>query len=157
MANLALNKKRFALAASIALCAALAGVTTTAFAADQTTPPHQSTAVPGNNPEGRIKHLHDQLKITPSQETQWQSVAQVMLDNAAAMKSAMKDRADMKVMTAIDDLRTYQAIVEAHAEGIKKLAIAFKPLYASMPEKQQRNADAVFGHRTTASGAKAPG
>jgi hypothetical protein len=38
--------------------------------------------------------------------------------------------------------------VEAHAEGIKKLVIAFKPLYEAMPEAQQKHADAVFAHRT---------
>ena len=53
-----------------------------------------------------------------------------------------------KGMTAIDDLQSYEAIVDAHAQGIKKLAIAFKPLYASMPEAQQKNADLVFSHRT---------
>jgi hypothetical protein len=103
----------------------------------------------GESPEGRIKHLHDQLKITPDQETEWTHVAQVMLDNASAIDGAVKNRTGMaNGMTAIDDLRSYQTIVEAHAEGIKKLAIAFKPLYEAMPEAQQKHADAVFAHRT---------
>jgi hypothetical protein len=106
-------------------------------------------AMPMAGPETRIKHLHDLLKITSAQDAQWQDVAQVMLDNASAIDSAIKDRVRMtKGMTAIDDLKSYEAIVDAHAQGIKKLAIAFKPLYTSMPEAQQKNADAVFGHRT---------
>lgn len=164
MTNLAPNKKHLALAASILFCAAIAGTSPVAFAADQATPSpamHQSTPMSAkmvaDSPEGRVKHLHDQLKITPAEEAQWQSVAQVMLANASAMKSAVKERTDMKSMSAIDDLRSYQAIVEAHAEGIKKLVIAFKPLYASMPEEQQKNADAVFGHRTKTSRAKPHG
>jgi hypothetical protein len=75
-----------------------------------------------------------------------------MLDNASAVDSAIRDRvAKSGSMTAIDDLRSYQAIVQTHAEGLKKLAGAFTPLYSAMPEAQQRNADAVFGHRITAS------
>ncbi len=103
----------------------------------------------GKTPEARVKHLHDELKIATDQEAQWKSVAQVMLANASAIASAVKDREHMsKGMTAIDDLKSYEAIVDAHAEGIRKLATAFAPLYASMPEGQQKNADAVFGHRT---------
>ena len=96
-----------------------------------------------------IKHLHDQLKITADQESQWSNVAQVMLDNAAAMDSAMQDRAQKAAtMTAVDDLASYQAIVAAHADGLKKLQAAFAPLYAAMPAAQQKTADAVFGHHT---------
>ncbi|MEI9995031.1 MAG: Spy/CpxP family protein refolding chaperone [Rhizomicrobium sp.] len=103
---------------------------------------HMSVAV-------RIKHLHDQLKIAPEQEAQWSGVAQVMLDNASAVDDAVEARAAKAGhMSAVDDLLSYQAIVVAHAEGLKKLAAAFAPLYAAMPEPQQRIADAVFGHRT---------
>ena len=105
--------------------------------------------MPSSSPEARIKHLHDQLKITADQEAQWKDVAQVMLDNASAIDSAVKDRVRMATgMTAIDDLKSYGAIVDAHADGIKKLAVVFAPLYSAMPEGQQKNADAVFGHRT---------
>jgi protein CpxP len=157
------NKTRLALLLSFAICSA--GISTSASAADSAPPSATAHDVPTggktiqrDGPEARIKHLHDQLKITAAQESQWHEVAQVMLDNASAIDSAVKDRDRMtKGMTAIDDLRSYQAIVVAHAEGIKKLAIAFKPLYASMPDEQQKNADAVFGHRTEPSHLKTHG
>ena len=149
MTNRASSKIRFTLLASFAICAALSGATTGAFAADSAPSSAMARALPMADPETRIRHLHDLLKITTAQDAQWHDVAQVMLDNASAVDSAIKDRVRMtKGMTAIDDLQSYEAIVDAHAQGIKKLAIAFKPLYASMPEAQQKNADLVFSHRT---------
>jgi hypothetical protein len=149
MTNRASSKIRLTLLASFAICAALSGATTGAFAADSAPSSAMARALPMADPEPRIRHLHDLLKITTAQDAQWHDVAQVMLDNASAVDSAIKDRVRMtKGMTAIDDLQSYEAIVDAHAQGIKKLAIAFKPLYASMPEAQQKNADLVFSHRT---------
>jgi periplasmic protein CpxP/Spy len=155
MANITSSKIRFTLLASIAICAAEAGVSTGASAADSIPPTAMAHPTPMAGPDSRIKHLHDQLKITAAQDAQWRDVAQVMLDNASAVDSAIKDRVRMaKGMTAIDDLQSYETIVDAHAQGIRKLTIAFKPLYASMPEEQQRIADAVFGHRTEPSKVK---
>ena len=104
----------------------------------------------GTTAADRVNPLHDKLKITPDEEVLWGNVAQVMLDNDAAVDDAVQARIQKAgSMNAVDDLLSYQAIVVAHAEGLKKLAVAFAPLYAAMPEAQQRNADAVFGHRTT--------
>ncbi len=145
-------KARLALASSLTVFL-LAGP---AFAADpgQAARPPSACATPAAHASvtaRHIKHLHDQLKITPDEESQWGNVAQVMLDNAAAMDSAMKDRAGkVGTMTAVEDLDSYQAIVAAHADGLKKLEAAFAPLYAAMPAAQQKVADAVFGHRTAA-------
>lgn len=101
--------------------------------------------------DARIRNLHDQLKITPSQESQWRSVAQVMMSNASGMNDAVQSRERiLGRMTAVDDLLSYQAIVAAHADGLRKLAAVFAPLYRAMPPAQKRNADAIFGHRTDA-------
>ena len=100
-------------------------------------------------PEIRIKRLHDRLGITAAEESQWSPVAKVMLDNASAMNEAVQNRVHMAgTMTAISDLKSYEAIVDAHADGIHKLAAAFAPLYKTMPEAQQKHADAVFARRT---------
>jgi protein CpxP len=130
-------KARLALLSSVAAC--MLATANPVFAADR---PASAVAL-------HIRHLHDQLKITPGEEQQWRGVAQVMLDNATAMNVAMQDRASKAGnMTAVDDLNSYQAIVAAHADGLKKLGDAFAPLYAAMPQAQQHTADAVFGHRT---------
>jgi protein CpxP len=157
MENRSSLKALLPLAASVAICLAATGVSTAAYSADPVPVPATARHIAihakvAQTAEGRIKHLHDQLEITSDQESQWQSVAQVMLDNANAVDSAIKDRVHIRSgMTAVDDLRSYEAVVDAHAEGIKKLAIAFKPMYDAMPEEQQKNADAVFGHRTSPS------
>jgi len=158
----AILKTRLALLVPLSLCAAFASISVQAMAAESTpaamTGAASTKITEARTPEARIKHLHDELKITPDQETRWSGVAQVMLANASAIDGAVKDRMRMsKGMTAIDDLKSYETIVDTHADGIKKLAIAFAPLYASMPEDQQKNADAVFGHRTQPSKLKTHG
>ncbi len=98
--------------------------------------------------EGRIKALHNQLKINKDQDAQWSAVADVMRDNAARLRAAYQERDTKKSgMSAVDDIRSYQAIIAQHADGLQKLADAFAPLYAAMTPAQQKNADAVFAHK----------
>jgi len=97
--------------------------------------------------ELRIKDMHTKLKITPAQEPQWAKVADVMQDNAKAMDTLTQARADHeKDMTAVDDLKSYGEIADAHADGIKKLVPSFAALYGSMSDAQKREADTLFRH-----------
>jgi hypothetical protein len=50
-------------------------------------------------------------------------------------------------MTAVDDLKSYGEIADAHADGIKKLTPVFAALYASMSDAQKKEADAIFRGR----------
>ena len=50
-------------------------------------------------------------------------------------------------MTAIDDLHSYRAILQAHLDGIDKLTTAFEALYSAMPEAQKKLADTVFSRQ----------
>lgn len=148
---------RLALIASAAVCAIAIGSPSNTLAAGATSTSADQTRH-GGSVESRIKDLHDQLRITPEQEAQWSGVAQVMLDNSSAIESAIQDRAQKaKSMSAVDDLLSYQAIAATHAEGLKKFAAIFAPLYSAMPEAQQKNADAVFAHRTESSKMKTHG
>jgi hypothetical protein len=95
--------------------------------------------------DARIDHLHKQLQITPAQEDLWKNVAQVMRDNAEKMSSLIKARMDnAKSMTAIDDLKAYADITDAHAEGTKNMLTAFQALYNSMSDEQKKAADTEF-------------
>jgi hypothetical protein len=47
-------------------------------------------------------------------------------------------------MTAIDDLKSYGELAEAHADGIKKLTPLFADLYASLTDEQKKDADTMF-------------
>ena len=131
--------------ASARLMAAAALVTTLAFApgvvfaADKDA--HEDRA------ELRIKDMHAKLKITSAEEAQWAKVAEVMRDNGKTMDTLTQARVDhAKDMTAVDDLKSYGEIAQAHADGIKKLTPVFADLYASMSDAQKKQADNLFHH-----------
>ena len=50
-------------------------------------------------------------------------------------------------MNAVDDLKSYSEITEAHARGLKRFISVFEPLYASMSDAQKKDADTLFRHR----------
>lgn len=99
--------------------------------------------------EQRISSLHAELQITAGEEADWNSVAQAMRDNAAAMQKlvAEKTASDAQTMTAVDDLKTYGKFAQAHVDGLKGLTASFETLYDSMPDAQKKVADQVFQNR----------
>lgn len=123
------------------------------LAADQTAP--AAPAAPsasarhhhqgGETVDAKIADLHGKLQITEAQATPWAAVAQVMRDNDKSYGQLVAEkRQNETTMTAIEDLRAYQQIAEAHADGVKKLVAAFEPLYESMSAEQKAIADTVF-------------
>ena len=97
--------------------------------------------------EARIKDLHARLKITPAQEDLWNKVTQVMRDNAKAMDALNQARSEKaKTMTAVEDLKSYGEIAEAHADELKSFIPVFEELYASMSDDQKKDADTLFRH-----------
>lgn len=123
----------------------LAQATTTPPASTQKAPTHAKKK-PVDRVEARITDLHARLKITDAQADQWNAFAQVMRDNAKAMTAALDQRAAAaKTASAVDDMRSYLAITQTHADGMAKLEPAFEKLYAAMSPEQQKNADVVFG------------
>jgi hypothetical protein len=60
-------------------------------------------------------------------------------------------------MTAVDDLKSYGEIANAHADGIKKFIPVFESLYASMSDAQKKSADTLFRRHGPKSKAKAKG
>jgi len=108
---------------------------------------HESTAKEhAETIDQRIASLHEELKITPAEETDWKTVAQTMRDNVDAMETLSKEKQAQSEagMTAVEDLQTYSAFAEAHVEHLKKLTSVFKTLYDAMPEQQKKLADQVF-------------
>lgn len=106
--------------------------------------------------EQRIRGLHDRLSITPAQESLWGKVAEVMRSNDRAVDTLAKARRDSATkMTAIEDLRSYGEITEAHAAGIRAFAPVFETLYDSMSAAQKTNADNVFRNQGRKSHKKA--
>ena len=112
----------------------------------QTVAAASATETKGETVEQRITNLHVALKITPEEETQWNSVAQAMRENAAAMDKlvATNRTTPPQNMSAVDDLKTYQQFAQAHVDGLKNLISAFSTLYNAMPDAQKKVADEVF-------------
>jgi hypothetical protein len=94
--------------------------------------------------ETRITNLHARLAITEAQEAQWSNVAQVMRENAAEMESLVKARKEKGGLNAVDDLKSYSTIADAHAAGLKKFIPAFEALYADLSADQKQVADKLF-------------
>jgi hypothetical protein len=95
--------------------------------------------------ELRIKSMHAKLKITPDEEEKWSKVSDVMRENAKKMDALTQTRINnVKTMNAIEDLKSYGEIVDAHAEAIRKFAPVFENLYASMTDAQKLEADELF-------------
>jgi periplasmic protein CpxP/Spy len=98
--------------------------------------------------EKHIKELHVTLKITSAEESEWNEVAATMRENAKDLDRAIDKRiAHAAGATAIDDLKAYAEIAQAHATGVKKLASSFSGLYSKMTDDQKKVADEVFSHR----------
>jgi len=98
--------------------------------------------------ERRIADIHGKLRITPAQETKWNDVAQVMRKDAQAIEAIANHRQlDLANMTAVENLRSFQKLAQAHADGLNNLSAAFEPLYADMSDEQKKNADAVFRYQ----------
>ncbi|MDE2260816.1 MAG: Spy/CpxP family protein refolding chaperone [Betaproteobacteria bacterium] len=104
--------------------------------------------------EARIKDMHGKLKITTAEEAQWTKIADVMRDNAKKMDQLTDDRmAKVKTMSAVEDLKSYGEIAEAHADAIRKFTPVFTTLYDSMSGEQKAGADELFrkgSHRKSA-------
>ena len=110
-----------------------------------------SAPAPTRGVEGLIAHLHEKFQITPTQENAFQKVAEVMRENADTMSALAKKRAEgAKASTAVDDLKSYSEISEAHSLGTKKMIPVFKALYDSMSASQKLAADDEFREHYTA-------
>jgi hypothetical protein len=95
--------------------------------------------------EERIAQLHSSLKITPQQEDQWSKFADVMRENGRTMADLYRQRiAQRDTMSALDDMKQYEQITQANADGTKRLVEAFEPLYASLSPEQKKLADTSF-------------
>jgi len=98
--------------------------------------------------EVRIKELRDKLKITPAQEGLWDNVTKAMRDDAIKMEALIKARTEnASARNAVDDLKSYSEITDAHAHGLKVFISVFEPLYASMSDAQKKDADKLFRHQ----------
>ncbi|MPW21120.1 hypothetical protein GCT13_30655 [Paraburkholderia sp. CNPSo 3157] len=139
------------LASALSMSAAFAQTAAPAMsaAASQT----QGKARHEQRVEERINYLHSQLKITSAQESQWNAFADVMRNNSETMANLFEQRRANPNMSALDDMKGYAEITQAHADGSKKLVDAFEPLYTSFSPEQKKLADQTFRRQPAEGGA----
>ncbi|VBV74847.1 2-polyprenylphenol 6-hydroxylase [Burkholderia pseudomallei] len=139
-----MKKISLTFAAALALAATLAHAQTGASAPAAAASAPAAAARHEARVEERITYLHNQLRITPEQESQWKTFADTMRDNGATMARLYRERMENKTASALDDMKQYAELTQANADGAKKLADAFTPLYASFPAEQKALADSTF-------------
>ena len=88
--------------------------------------------------EQRIADLHAKLKITAAEQTQWDTFAQAMRDNAMAIDQAFQSRVKaLPTMTAADNVKSYAELSAEHAKDMQKLVPTFQALYNTMSDSQK--------------------
>lgn len=147
--------RSLAITALVCTPLALAQAQTRATPAPTQTAPAKPASTNPNEEKGieqRITQLHAELKVTPEQESKWNSVAQAMRDNAASMNKLVTQHGQQgpTTMTAVDELDANQQFAQAHLDGLKNFTSAFKSLYDSMSDQQKKNADQVFAKMSRA-------
>jgi periplasmic protein CpxP/Spy len=105
----------------------------------------ESRLLPGQLIDGRIAFLKAELKITPEQETQWQSVATALRQNANALDQVINSAREQRgTMDAVQRLTVREQFDKVRTESDARLLSAFKPLYASLSTEQQQIANQLL-------------
>jgi hypothetical protein len=123
-----------------------------------TTPPASEIAATASSDriEARIKELHKKLHVTAAQEAPWNNLAQVMRDNAKAMVDLQNQRvAETQSMSAVESIKSYATVIDAHQAGMAKFVPAFTSFYESLSDAQKKTADSMFRSRARAEERKA--
>jgi periplasmic protein CpxP/Spy len=101
--------------------------------------------LPGQLVEGRIAFLKAELKITPSQEADWEKVAAAMRQNADALDRTIGNaREHYRTANALDRLEIREQFAKLRADNTERLLAAFKPLYERLSPEQQQMANQLF-------------
>ena len=130
------------------------GLTAAALAqnAAPAAPATQQQATPhrhhGDHIEGRIAYLATELKITPTQQAQWDRVAAAMRSNSQDMHKAFEGmRANRGTpKNAVERLEASAQVATLRTQADQRFLEAFKPLYASLSDQQKQTADELFAH-----------
>jgi hypothetical protein len=123
--------------------------------------------MPSERVEARLAYVRTALKITDSQQSQWENFANVLRKHARAMDQRVQQRRaqfeggrgaqgervpgargpEGRQVTAIDQLERAQQRTAEHAARLNEVIAAAKPLYASLSPEQKQVADGMLAHR----------
>ena len=105
--------------------------------------------------ERQLQGLYTRLRITAAEQPQWNAFASTMQANAQQMSQLWSARQGGNT-SALDDMRGYAQIAQAHAEGMQRLVAAFAPLYESLSPEQKAAADQAFRNAARQNGRRVP-
>jgi protein CpxP len=125
--------------------AAPAATATPATAIPATATPAPAAVRRDVNVERRITELHTRLKITPSEERPFSDFAEIMRENARRMTSLVVERQKVaNAGNAVDQMKAYNDMAQAHATDMQRLVPAFSNLYDALSPDQKKLADRSF-------------
>ena len=110
---------------------------------------------PTERVEARLAYIRTALKITDSQQPQWDAFAAVLRKHAAAREARMNERraamekapGERKRPSLVERHERQRAFMAAAAQRLDELIAVEKPLYAALSPEQQRVADEVLAPR----------
>jgi protein CpxP len=104
---------------------------------------------PARHVEGRIAYLKAELHITPTQEPQWQKVADVIRQNAQQMRRDFEQRRanPSAAPNAVSRLEMRARFSAERSQATERLLAAFRPLYDTMSPEQKVAADHMMAPR----------
>jgi len=98
--------------------------------------------------DARIARLRSELRITPAEMPQWQTLAAVMRENDAGMHGLFEQRAaEARTMNAVQILQWYREFVHMHADDLDRAVPAFTNLYNVLSPEQRATADQLLRSR----------
>jgi periplasmic protein CpxP/Spy len=131
--------------ALIALSLAFAAQPATAQDSNQDPSAAPASATAQDAVAGRIKYLHDRMRVTAEQAQLWEPVAQAIRDSAGNTAPLLKERFRATTNgTALDVLRSYESLGQTQLDSLQKFITAFDAFYGSLSDAQKKIADAIL-------------
>jgi protein CpxP len=120
-----------------------------------TAPGSRAPGSPDMRVQQQLHDLYTRLRITPAEEPQWDGFAHTLESNAQHMRELWASR-PAGTLSALDDMRNYAQMAQAHATDMQRLVAAFAPLYTSLSPEQKAAADQAFQQAATRNGRRRP-
>lgn len=93
--------------------------------------------------DARIARIKARLALTAEQEKHWPAV-QAALRDLAKQRIALRAESPRSATSAIDRMRRRADAMTARAAGLRTLADAVEPLYATLDDRQKRRITALM-------------
>ena len=102
--------------------------------------------------DARLTKIHRKLRITSEQEGAWNDYAKGMRETAESMQPLYaKYYKEQHTMNAVENMRLFMEMSEAHAKVQKVLIPLFEKLYNMFSDKQKAIADEFFSDEPASS------